>query len=81
MRTVRRICAITLLTATFSTIALGEDEGWIGTGNKPPQTASALTASGETPESNIAVTGEEASYYDEFYEVARLFLQLDLLLP
>jgi|GEM_PF-2919398 len=81
MRTVRRICAITLLTAAFSTIALGEDEGWIGTGNKPPQTASALRASGETPESYIAETGEESSYYDEFYEVARLFLQMDLLLP
>lgn len=80
MRTVRRICAVALLTAAFSTFALGE-EGWIGTGHKPPQGASAMTASGETPQSNIAETGEESSYFDEFYEAARLFLQLDLLLP
>lgn len=81
MRTVRRICAIALLTAAFSTVALAEDEGWIGTGNKPPQTASTLMESGETPESNIAETDEESSYYDVFYEVTRLFLQMDLLLP
>ncbi|HEY9404046.1 MAG TPA: hypothetical protein VIQ24_15415 [Pyrinomonadaceae bacterium] len=81
MRTVRRICAISLLIVTLSTFALGEEEGWIGTGHKPPQTASALTASSQTPESNIAETGEESSYFDEFYVVARLFLQMNLLLP
>ncbi|HLL13558.1 MAG TPA: hypothetical protein VK388_00635 [Pyrinomonadaceae bacterium] len=80
MRTVRRICAIALLTAAFSTFALGE-EGWIGTGHKPPQTASTMTVSGAMPESNIAEAGEESSYFDEFYEVVRLFLQMDLLLP
>lgn len=79
MRTVRRICAIALLTATFSTLALGE-EGWIGTGHKPPQTTSTTTAeSTETFELNIAETGEESSYFDELYEATLIFLQIGLL--
>ncbi len=79
MRTARRICAIALLTATFSTLALGE-EGWIGTGHKPPQaTSAAPAASIETPELNIAETGEESSYFDELYEATLVFLQIGLL--
>ncbi len=79
MRTARRICAITLLTVAFSTLALGE-EGWIGTGHKPPQSMStAPTASFETPELINAETGEESSYFDEFYEATMIFLQLNLL--
>jgi hypothetical protein len=79
MRTVRRICAIALLTAACSTFALGEEEGWIGTGNKPPRPAPALNASYATPELNIAETGEESSYFDELYEATLLFLQMNLL--
>ncbi len=78
MRTVRRICAIALLTAAFSTLALGE-EGWIGTGHKPPQPTSTMTASTETPELNITETGEESSYFDELYEATLIFLQMGLL--
>lgn len=78
MRTLRRICAIALLTATFSTFAFG-DEGWIGTGHKPPQiTPSSVTMSQETPESNIEATDEEPSYLEELYEGALLFLQMNL---
>jgi hypothetical protein len=79
MRTLRQICAIAFLTAAFSTFALGDDEGWIGTGYKPPKTVSALTVSHETPELNIAETGEESSYVDEFYEATILFLQMYVL--
>jgi len=79
MRTIRQICAIAFLTAAFSTFALGDDEGWIGTGNKPPKTVTALTVPHETPELNIAETGEESSYFDEFYEATLLFLQMNLL--
>jgi hypothetical protein len=78
MRTVRRICAIALLTAAFSTIALGA-EGWIGTGHKPPQTTATLTASSEISESSITETGEESSYLDGLYEATILFLQMNLL--
>jgi hypothetical protein len=78
MRTVRRICAIALLTATFSTVTLAE-EGWIGTGHKPPQLGFAETASVETPELGIAETGEESSYFDELYQATLLFLQMSSL--
>ncbi|MDQ1524793.1 MAG: hypothetical protein QOE47_2717 [Pyrinomonadaceae bacterium] len=78
MRTVRRICAIALLTAAFSTFALGE-EGWIGTGLKPPQPTAVLVTSQATPELDIAGTGEESSYFDELYEATLLFLQMNLL--
>jgi hypothetical protein len=80
MRTVRRICAIALLTAAFSTFALGEEaEGWIGTGHKPPQPTANLTASSETSGSSIVETGEESSYFDGLYEATILFLQMNLL--
>ena len=79
MRTVRRICAIALLTAAFSTFAFGEAEGWIGTGYKPPQPTAASPASSETPVLSITETGEESSYFDELYEATILFLQLNLL--
>jgi hypothetical protein len=79
MRTLRQICAIALLTAAFSTFALGDDEGWIGTGNKPPKTATSLITSNDTPELNLVETGEESSYFDEFYEATLLFLQMNLL--
>ena len=78
MRTLRQICAIALLTATFSTFAFGDDEGWIGTGHKPPQIAPTSIVSEETPEYNIAETVEEASYFDELYNGALLFLQMNL---
>ena len=78
MPTVRRIFAIALLTAAFSTFALGDD-GWIGTGNKPPQPVAPAEASYETPELSIRETGEESSYFDELYEATLLFLQMTLL--
>jgi hypothetical protein len=78
MRTVRRIFAITFLTVALSTFALG-DEGWIGTGLKPPSSNSATIAPDDTPELNIAETGEESSYFDELYEATLLFLQMNLL--
>ncbi|HEX8130507.1 MAG TPA: hypothetical protein VF527_15505 [Pyrinomonadaceae bacterium] len=78
MRTVRRICAIAFLTAAFSTFAFGDDEGWIGTGFKPPQGSSILLESDEIHELNIAETGEESSYFDELYEATLIFLQMNL---
>jgi hypothetical protein len=78
MPTVRRIFAIALLTAAFSTFALGDD-GWIGTGNKPPQPAAPSLACHETPNPTIWETGEESSYFDELYEATLLFLQMALL--
>jgi hypothetical protein len=79
MRTVRQICAITFLTIAFSTFAFGEEEGWIGTGNKPPKTTTSMTPSDETPELIITETGEESSYFDELYEATLFFLQMNLL--
>lgn len=79
MPTIRRICAIAFLTVALSTFASGE-EGWISTGHKPPQpTSTAPTASFETSELINAETGEESSYFDEFYEATLIFLQLNLL--
>ena len=78
MPTIRRIFAIAFLTAAFSTFALG-DEGWIGTGNKPPQPEAPTRASVETPNPIIPETGEESSYFDELYEATLLFLQMTLL--
>jgi cell division protein FtsW (lipid II flippase) len=78
MPTVRRIFAIVLLTATFSTFALGDD-GWIGTGNKPPQPAEPTKVSYEIPAPTVWETGEESSYFDELYEATLLFLQMGLL--
>jgi hypothetical protein len=78
MRTVRQICAIAFLTAAFSTFAFGE-EGWIGTGFKPPQPSTPSTASQETSDLNITDTGEESSYFDEMYEATLIFLQMHLL--
>ncbi|HEX8635092.1 MAG TPA: hypothetical protein VF703_13175 [Pyrinomonadaceae bacterium] len=77
MRTLRRICAIALLTAACSTFALGE-EGWIGTGHKPPQNIPTVVVSDETPELIIADTGEESSFFDELYEATLLYLQMNL---
>lgn len=78
MRTLRRICAVAFLTATLSTFALGE-EGWIGTGHKPPQPPTPTIVSGETLEPTISETGEESSYFDELYEATLIFLQMNLL--
>jgi hypothetical protein len=84
MRTVRQICAIVLLTVAFSTFAFSE-EGWIGTGHKPPQTqpTPAPTTSQQTADTNIVDTGEESSYFDEMYdamyEATLLFLRMNLL--
>ena len=79
MRTLRQFCAIALLTVAFSTVAAGE-EGWIGSGHKPPQPAPTMTeASDETPEPSITETGEESSFVDELYEAALIFLQMNLL--
>ena len=79
MQTLRQICALTLLTVAFSTVALGE-EGWIGSGNKPPQLAPTMFETPyETPEPGIAETGEESSFVDELYEATLLFLQMNLL--
>ncbi|HZG53928.1 MAG TPA: hypothetical protein VEZ40_17620 [Pyrinomonadaceae bacterium] len=77
MRTLRRICAIALLTAAFSTLTLAE-EGWIGTGNKPPQSIPTTIVSDEMPELIIADTGEESSFFDELYEATLLYLQMNL---
>ena len=77
MPTVRRIFAIAFLTAAFSTFALGD--GWIGTGNKPPQPAEPTRVSYETPDPTIRETGEESSYFDELYEATLIFLQMSLL--
>ena len=78
MRTVRQICAIAFLTAAFSTFALGE-EGWIGTGNKPPQPAPLMTTSQQTPEPGIAEIGEGSGFFDELYVETLIFLQMNLL--
>ena len=78
MRTARRICAIAFLTLAFSTFAFGEDDGWIGTGNKPPNTTISMTPSDETPELIIVETEEEASYSDALYEATLLLLQMTL---
>jgi hypothetical protein len=78
MRTVRRICALALLTVAFSTFASAE-EGWIGTGNKPPQHFSDVTEPDEILKLNITETGEEPSYFDELYEATLIFLQMNLL--
>lgn len=79
MRTLRQICAIALLTAAFSTFALAEDEGWIGTGIKPPKNDTASPTSYVMPDSGIAETGDEPSYFDELYEATLLFLQMNWL--
>jgi hypothetical protein len=79
MRTLRRICALALLTAAFSTFALADSEGWIGTGHKPTLTTPILLLDDETQELNITETGEESSYFDELYEATLLFLQMNLL--
>lgn len=76
MRTAHRICAIFCLTAAFSTFAFGDDEGWIGTGYKPPQPAPTPTASQKTQELTIADTDEEFSYFDELYEATLLLLRM-----
>jgi hypothetical protein len=78
MRTLRQICAIAFLTTALSTFALGE-EGWIGTGHKPPQTAAPVILSDETLEPTTVETGEESSYFDELYEATLIFLQMNLL--
>ncbi len=79
MRTVRRACAIVFLTTALSTFTFGE-EGWIGTGYKPPQQPTPTSATPqEMSDSDIADTGEESSYFDEIYEATLLFLQMNLL--
>ena len=77
MRTIRRICAVALLTATFSTFALAE-EGWIGTGSNPSLPEPAAIVFKETPELIITETGEESSYFDELYKATLVFLQMNL---
>lgn len=78
MQTLRRICAVAILTATLATFAVAE-EGWIGTGHKPPQPATPTIVSGGTLEPTILETGEESSYFDELYEATLIFLQMNLL--